>query len=241
MIQFNKMTNAGGRPKNEDSVFAGNFGNGLYGFCVADGLGGHGKGEAASSGAVKAFAEECEKGGESEIILKNSFEKAQIFIINEQKRTGSDMKTTMVSLIIKDGNASWGHIGDSRLYYFSGGKLIKKTLDHSVPQMLVTIGEIKEKDIRHHEDRNRLLKVIGTEWTSPQYSTDETGMPIKRGDAFLLCSDGFWEWIKETHMLSALCRSPDADGWLKMMEKRLIESTRNKENDNYSAITIKVW
>ena len=72
------------------------------------------------------------------------------------------MKTTVVVLHIKNKNARWAHVGDSRLYFFKNKKLIERTLDHSVPQNLVVCKEIKEKDIRYHADRNRLLRVLGT-------------------------------------------------------------------------------
>lgn len=67
----------------------------------------------------------------------------------------------------------WGHVGDSRLYYFKNGKIVKRTLDHSVPQMLVARGEIDEKEIRHHPDRNRLVRVMGMEWDEPKYQVSE--------------------------------------------------------------------
>ena len=58
--------------------------------------------------------------------------------------------------------------------------------------MLVAAGEIDEKEIRHHPDRNRLVRVMGMEWDEPKYQVSEP-MPEEPGQAFLLCSDGFWE------------------------------------------------
>ena len=94
----------------------------------------------------------------------------------------------------------WGHVGDSRLYYFKNGRIVKRTLDHSVPQMLVAAGEIDEKEIRHHPDRNRLVRVMGMEWDEPKYQVSEP-MPEEPGQAFLLCSDGFWENIEEEQII----------------------------------------
>ena len=101
------------------------------------------------------------------------------------------MKTTLVILHVGEERIWWGHIGDSRLYYFQNRKLQKRTLDHSVPQMLVAAGQLKEKQIRNHPDRNRLLWVLGVDWDSPKYQLAE---PEARGgrQAFLVCSVGLW-------------------------------------------------
>jgi len=74
-----------------------------------------------------------------------------------------------------------------------------RTLDHSVPQLLVKSGRIKEKEIRKHPDRNRLLKVMGVVWASPEYEKSRV-ITLNGKEAFLLCSDGFWELIEEKKM-----------------------------------------
>ena len=66
--------------------------------------------------------------------------------------------------------------------------------------MLVAAGEIDEKEIRHHPDRNRLVRVMGMEWDEPKYQVSEP-MPEEPGQAFLLCSDGFWENIEEEQII----------------------------------------
>ena len=78
-----------------------------------------------------------------------------------------------------------------------------RTIDHSIPQMLALAGEIKEKEIRRHPDRNKLLRVVGTDWENPQYEISED-VEKTGGEAFLLCSDGFWENITEKEMVKCL-------------------------------------
>ena len=106
------------------------------------------------------------------------------------------MQTTAVSLIIQNDLALWGHIGDTRLYYFHDGNLQKQTSDHSVPQMLVNAGEIDDSQIRYHEDRNRLLRSLGSKETIKP-NLEQSATTIYPGDAFLLCTDGFWEYVLE--------------------------------------------
>lgn len=173
-----------------------------YCFVLADGLGGHGKGEVASETAVnKAVEIFAMPGDNQEDYLSRAFGLAQSEILKVQRMSfeNGDMKTTMVILQIGESLIQWGHIGDSRLYYYKNRRLESRTLDHSVPQILVASGEIREREIRHHPDRNRLLRVLGGPERTPRF---EEGEPVRReqGQAFLLCSDGFWEWIDEKKM-----------------------------------------
>lgn len=62
--------------------------------------------------------------------------------------------------------------------------------------MLVAAGQLKEKQIRNHPDRNRLLRVLGVDWDSPKYQLEEPKERLGK-QAFLLCTDGFWELIEE--------------------------------------------
>ena len=78
--------------------------------------------------------------------------------------------------------------------------------------MLVASGEIREKDIRHHEDRNRLLRVMGIPWRKKTYEIAPP-IPFDENQAFLLCSDGFWEYIEEAEMAAFLARSATPSGW----------------------------
>ena len=239
MISYHLISKVGERDNNEDSV--GMFQAGAeYCFALADGLGGHGKGEVASRIAVEqAVAAFAEAGKASEEVIRTAFGNAQDAILAEQRadRTASDMKTTFVYLLVGEEEIRWAHIGDSRLYRFERGKLAERTLDHSVPQMLVAAREIKEKQIRHHPDRNRLLRVMGVNWEEPRYQLGGP-VPASPGQAFLLCSDGFWEWIEEKKMLSALKKADSPEDWISRMEEMILKQGRGKNMDNYSAIAV---
>lgn len=236
-LTYKIYTNIGDREINEDSVGEVKTENG-HCFVLADGLGGHGGGEQASGMAVQSvlsiFAD-CY----DETFLDKCFEAAQTKITQEQEKNSKlqDMKTTMVVLVLKDGKARWGHIGDSRLYLFKKNKIECRTLDHSVPQMLVNTGEIKEKDIRGHEDRNRLLRVIGSPWGNRSYELSAP-VSIKKKQAILMCSDGFWELIEEKEMQTLLKKSKTVEEWLDQMVYRVKKNGLNTDMDNNSAIAI---
>lgn len=239
MIQFSMLSEDGERPYNEDSI-------GMlqketsFCFVLADGLGGHGKGEVASElavqKAVEVFASD-EK--DSEAYLNHAFNLAQSEILHKQITSPEcgDMKSTMVILEIENTQARWGYIGDSRLYYFKKKKLVTRTLDHSVPQILASSGKIKEKDIRHHQDRNRLLKVLGVPGELPRYEESQY-IHLDIGDVFLLCSDGFWEWIDEKKMVSCLKRVAGPEEWLLKMKEIVEKSGSGRKMDNFSAIAV---
>lgn len=240
-MEYYVLSRSGGREINED--FAG-VAELEQGFCciLADGLGGHDRGEVASrlvtDTGLAIFRERYEQ-GKTDLCgyLEQCFTEAQDRLMARRREEHSEMKTTMVVLASSGNRLQWGHVGDSRLYQFCRGKLVKRTLDHSVPQMLVMTGEIREKDIRGHEDRNRLLRVMGAEWASPKYELSEE-MEADESQAFLLCSDGFWELIEEKQMMRMLRRSATPKEWLEQMEQEVLKNGRGRNMDNYTAIGV---
>lgn len=237
-MTYSVFTDKGNRNVNEDSVGA--FVKDDTGcFILCDGLGGHGMGDAASSLVVDVFKNRFNDVGAKSEFIGETFEIAQDMLLMEQKRIGAEkkMKTTSVSVVTDGKNVYIGHIGDSRAYIFLKNKVKCRTLDHSIPQMLVLSGEIKESEIRNHPDRSALLRVIGVEWDEPMY---EIMRPVskRKCQAVLLCSDGFWELIDEEKMCESLRRSENVDEWLKMMVDIVKENGIGRDMDNYSAIAV---
>lgn len=103
--------------------------------------------------------------------------------------------------------------------------------------MLASRGDIRDKDIRRHEDRNRLLRVMGSEWDRPEYQMSNQ-IPLTNHTSFLLCSDGFWELIDEKMMCKTLKKSNTPEKWLQSMETVIWENGRGTNMDNYSAIAV---
>jgi serine/threonine protein phosphatase PrpC len=160
---------------------------------------------------------------------------AQQAVRQVQAEKMGNMKTTLVFLTIEDGRARWMHIGDSRLYHFRGGYLQSQTMDHSVSQMAVLMGEITPREIRFHEDRNRVLRALGGDNARPEIS--RTVMLTGGEDVFLLCTDGFWEYVYEEEMEQLLCASSTPQQWLDRMEA-LVRSRAGKDNDNFTAAAV---
>lgn len=233
------ISHSGGREVNEDA--SGNLMVSSQRGCwvVADGLGGHGGGDIASKIVVKAVIEaylgsDTHSSGQ----LLNMFELAQQALLHGQEdddRFGS-MRSTAVVLLLDDTKAWWAHIGDSRLYHFCNGKIAIQTKDHSVPQTMVDAGDIGSDQIRHHEDRNRLTRSLGSNGRV-RATVLEHPLSVGIDGVFLLCTDGFWEFVNESEMEFTLANADSPMDWLEKMELVLLDAAPTG-HDNYTATAI---
>lgn len=237
-LKFAIFTDTGSRRINEDAVGVfENDENNCYILC--DGLGGHGMGDIASNLVVSVFEDQFRKTDDVVNFLGQTFTASQDILMAEQKAMSAKqkMKTTGVAIVTDDRNAYIGHIGDSRGYVFYKNKIKTRTIDHSIPQMLAIAKEIKEEQIRNHPERNTLLRVMGVEWDEKMYEL-MSPIPLRKCQAFLLCSDGFWELINEKEMIAQLKKACCVEEWLNNMVKIVQENGKNKNMDNYSAIAV---
>lgn len=234
-----KVSEIGGRKANEDYVLSSQNDDYGYVFALADGLGGHGSGDAASQEACETAIDYFYR---HPLFHQGMFNEVyplcQEHLYARQKRENAEgkMRTTLNLVCIDDEAIYWSHVGDSRTYYFKDNQLIKRTNDHSVPQMLANIGEIKESEIRYHEDRNRVLKVLGVADQTPAFDAEEP-VAISDNQQFLLCSDGFWEMITEEQMLECLAKSDCPRDWIESMLE-IVHENAPANADNTSAIAI---
>ena len=234
-IEIASCSYQGGRDYNEDSVRYLER-DGVCAVVVSDGLGGHGGGQIASSVVTDCITQAfMENPKIDRDYIRQLFEEANARVIVEQSPT-LKMKSTGVALFIEDDSAIWGHAGDSRLYHFVDNCLTDRTLDHSMSQMAVFSGEITEEQIRHHDDRNRVLRAFGGD----DHIKVEVSPPLSLKSefhAFLLCTDGFWEYVLDPEMEHDLANCETPYDWLQMMVQR-IDDQELKDNDNYSAAAV---
>lgn len=225
----------GGRSYNEDSIRCVKQESALAAV-VADGLGGHGGGQVASTLAAETIISLFTANPEiSASNIQSIFETANKNVLDAQTPS-CQMKSTGAALFIMDDSAIWAHAGDSRLYHFINGRLAFQTIDHSVSQMAVVSGEITPSQIRFHEDRNKVLRAFGNN----ECIKAEISDVYKLGNgfhSFLLCTDGFWEYVLEEEMEIDLSKSQTPSEWLSFMIHRLSERVDGK-NDNFSAAAV---
>lgn len=233
-ISYSCLSKNGGRDINEDYLDVSIMPERLA-FILCDGLGGHGNGDIASQFVTETLKNSLEKSEG----LENSILTAQKGLLQLQRENNAinSMKTTLTCLTLEKDTAKFGYVGDSRIYCFDKGKYRLRSQDHSVPQMLVARGLIQETEIRFHEDRSKLLRVMGTEWDAPKYQIVDD-IPLSSHLSFLLCSDGFWELIDEKQMVKTLKKSESPQQWLEDMEAIILQNGQNTDMDNYSAIAV---
>jgi len=233
------LSKPGGRKVNQDAC---GFDESEAGSCwvLADGLGGHAGGETASRMAVESVLPNFRiETAFSPQGMSDCFTNTQKAIQDKAAAEPalSEMRTTLVVLACSnDGQAFWGHVGDSRLYWFRQGRIWHQTRDHSVPQMLVDAGKLKPEEIRGHEDQNRLTRAMGQDGAI-RPTVLQAPLTVENGDAALLCSDGIWGLILEQEMEADLQSAGSAQEWLAGLEKRLLARAAGPY-DNYTAIAV---
>ena len=155
--------------------------------------------------------------------------------ILEENRSAAGMKSTAVVLAVFQQQALWAHIGDSRLYHFHNGQLCNFTLDHSVPQVQVVLGELTRDQIPESPDRNKILRAVGNEEMEVDFGPVVSLEPGRH--AFLLCTDGFWEYLSEAEIWLDLLKSGSPDAWLMYLRCRG-EARKAADADNNTAAAI---
>ena len=224
IIDIAKHSRPGGHEINEDSLLCG---NNIY--VVADGLGGHSSGEVASAAAIE-FIKLNYNGDFSDTAVTALLEGANAAV----RSLDNGSHTTVAVIFHDDDTVRFANVGDSRVYLFRHNKLFAMTKDHSVCQASIDMGEMTFDDIRSSSDRSRLLKVLGSE---PQLNLRRMYEPIAAadGDAFIVCSDGFWEHVYETEMEADLLKADSAESWMRSMMKRQLLRAEDKD-DNCTVI-----
>lgn len=225
IIDTAEYTAPGGHEVNEDSILRLDS-KGI--FAVADGLGGHASGEVASAAAIRYITENF-NGDYDEKSIAELLEGANKYVTEN----GGGGKSTIAAAFAHNDLFMPVNAGDSRVYYFRDGRIIFISKDHSVCRASVDMGMMTFDEIRGSDDRSRLLKVLG----SAEKLNAKCAAPItmQSGDAFLICSDGFWEYVIEGEMEADLLKSETPGKWLEYMLKRHILRANNT-GDNYSAV-----
>lgn len=232
-------TDRGGRERNEDcAALLEQDGHGIY--VVADGLGGHQHGEKASACVRDSLLDgwEAETGKDRAAELNERILSANRALLEVQKEQHCTMRSTVAALAIDEERAVWAHVGDSRLYYLQGNMIRHITEDHSVSYKKYKAGEISRTQIGQDEDQSRLLRTLGNEERfEPVIHIAEE--PLAPDDAFLLCSDGVWEYLYDEEVLIDYLKADTAEEWGRLLLLRILKRL-GPENDNLTLMTVVV-
>lgn len=192
---------------------------------LADGMGGHQGGAIAAQAVMDCAANLWTQHCSSDValpavLLKNFCVDAHEAVKKAGEVHDLEPHSTCVVLYIQAGKAWLTHLGDSRFYWFHQGRYQRRSKDHSIVQMLLDMGRIKEEEMATHPDQGCLLKGLGG-YESAQAPCEH--IPLAIEDSFLLCSDGLWEQISVEEMAAALTQenlSQSAEDLVKLAAER---------------------
>jgi serine/threonine protein phosphatase PrpC len=208
---------------------------------VADGAGGHAGGAEASRRAAARL--ESALHGAPVPFARASLEAAVQAAHRDVQQGaaaegGQPMHTTLVVLWVDAdaGTFLWASVGDSRLYRVREGGAERLTTDDSVVQRLVDAGMLTEALARVHPQRNQLVAALGIDDALEPHGPAEP-QPLRSGDAFLLCSDGWWGGLDDEAVAQLHARVASPDAWLDAMEHEL-RARRDPRQDNYTAVAV---
>jgi serine/threonine protein phosphatase PrpC len=175
---------------------------------ISDGVGGNSGGRIASQlvakVAIQMWQDQNGELAEPLSALNKLCTRAHQLINAEGELRQLSPRATIVALYLTPQHAYWVHSGDSRLYHFRAGKFVKRTEDHSLLQVMLKQGLVKEEQMGVHPDQGLLIQALGGE----QYrSPTEASTEVTPSDAFLLCTDGFWERTEVSAMAELLFKN----------------------------------
>ena len=242
-VQVALLSEPGGRKVNEDAC---GYWSSDRLFCavLADGAGGHGGGDVASRLAVQtllaSFSDSPSASGPDLARLVRQTNQA-ILDGRHKSKALEQMHTTIVCLAIDliDGSTHWAHSGDSRLYWFRGGRLVERTRDHSFVQSLVSAGMLQEANTRSHPKRSVLHSALGREDAELELTSTGSSPRMLGGDRFLLCSDGVWEHLTDEVLESLLQTADTPKAWVDGIAQAIFSATRSlTSHDNFTALGV---
>ena len=222
------------RKVNEDSLLECTE-RGLW--AVADGMGGHEAGEVASAMVVEALAglpitnnlEADTANAVSAMIRVNQ----ELIVLARSDIHPRTIGSTVVGLIIRDGQYRCFWAGDSRAYRVRRGVIRQLTRDHSLVQELVEAGMIAPDEAHNHPNANVITRAVGAAET---LIVDTVGGEARPGDQFLLASDGLTRLVDDGEMRDELAELEPSEAAGKLLDAVLVRGAP----DNVSLIITKV-
>ena len=239
-IQSSSLTDRGlneRRPLNEDAL--------LHDpqrsiFAVADGVGGAEAGEVASQTAIEvldeAFRHQID-GTDVEDLMELAIQRANASIhqMAQEHAKFSMMATTIVALHLKGNIATFGHVGDSRLYRLTpDGQLRRETEDHSIVEEEVRAGRMTPEQAANHPSKNVISRALGAE---PAVEVDMKTMEVEDGTEFLLCTDGITRHVSDNELRQLMVVSNSLEELCDELKRRCYE--RGAE-DNLTVVVVRV-
>ncbi|MFF2051470.1 PP2C family protein-serine/threonine phosphatase [Leifsonia sp. NPDC058194] len=185
-------------------------------YVVADGMGGHARGDLASRTAVESLARTLQPGSRptpDEVVAAIDEANAAVRALSGADESGAAVAGTTLAGVVRvrvpeKAVEQWMvvNVGDSRVYAWDGTALTQLTVDHSAVQELVDAGLITEAQAAVHPERNVITRALGAE---DFVDTDTELLPEADRRTFLVCSDGLTRELSDARIAAILATQPD--------------------------------
>lgn len=233
----------GGRKENQDSAGLRDTKLG-YLIVVCDGMGGMQGGSVASQIAVQTILEtvaSADVQANPSMTLIKAIRNANMAIIEEGRDDPNlqGMGTTVTALLLTPYSALTAYLGDSRIYQIRNGEKVFRTFDHSMVFEMVKEKVISEEQARLSDQSNIIMKALGI---TPDIEVEIVERPYRKGDRFVLCTDGFWGAMPEDEFVRHLSEKTPLDKILDSTANIVESIGRNsgREYDNLTAAILEM-
>ncbi|PWJ16547.1 PP2C family protein-serine/threonine phosphatase [Jannaschia seohaensis] len=215
------------RERNEDQILTDPWGT-LW--AVADGMGGHGRGDVASEIVIDRLIE----------LSNDTLDTARLIDALKQanddilaRADGRTMGATAIAAAIQPGGASIVWAGDCRAYLWRDGTLRLLTRDHTVVQELIEEGLLREDQRETHPERHVVTRAVGVQ---PDLEPDSLSLPMVADDMLMLCSDGLTACVSGETAAGAFARSDDPE---RVVRALVTEALHAGAPDNVSVVVVR--
>jgi serine/threonine protein phosphatase Stp1 len=206
-------------------------------WAVADGMGGHSRGDYASSRVVEHLIAIDRHGTLATLVeaVDEAVQSAHRHLRERGDEEGGIMGTTLVALLVREGHAVVAWAGDSRAYRLRGQQLQRLSHDHSVVQSLIDQGLLHPDEAGGHPFANRITRAVGA---GDSLHLEMELLPVVHGDRFLLCSDGLDRYVADADIGATLLAESDPQACAEHLVKLALD---RGGADNITCLVLDVY
>ena len=231
VINFSATTHPGNRYQHNEDAVGWSEKAGMW--FVADGMGGHARGDIAAETVKKTLLSAAADPDRSLVELIMVAHEA--VVLEGIERSLHNMGSTVVLARIRDAELNVAWCGDSRAYLFRAGEFVQLTRDHSLLEQLLQTGVVTPDEAFGHPRRNVLVQALGINDPAPEPS--EVSVALCNGDLVLLSSDGLHDELRDETIADVVRALEEPQAIVDELERRVL---KGDARDNLSIICLQV-
>jgi serine/threonine protein phosphatase PrpC len=242
IFETSEITLQGGRALNQDR-YAVLRDEGCVLLLLADGMGGHPRGEVAAQFVIdsgrQAWQTATKPISDPAAFLEQIVASAHAAVLQFGQAHSPPIapRTTAVAVLVQNACAHWNHAGDSRFYLFRDYRVLRRTKDHSVVESLLERGVISQHGTQARRYRNLVTHCVGGSHSHFKTSSGQLSR-LRPHDILLLCSDGLWSQIPD-HELCARLRHHGSLERMVTDLARIAEQNAAPTSDNITLVALR--